>query len=240
VNKSIHSVCVGVSGATVELRFSDVQAEQRFLTSHLLDAWDRYETSSYWEQGWYWPYGQLTEYDAGLDGGLIRLVFDGDPTGLLAAERERWEAFNGLHDWAVTHYEDHGFESLLAQQQDAKGTRGGELEYRYKPLTARLALAIQTEFEEPLPAAPEPSDANVAGVGMWSLVHALYVQCGYDWYEETDSLLRGLQSRVKSIGSFRGTETARAEYDRLLDEWRGFQSELDTWLEAHQTGEESV
>lgn len=227
-------------GAEVELRFSDVEAEKRFLASHLSDAWNRYETSTYWNQGWYWSYGQFTEYDIGLDGGLIRLVFDGDPNGLLAAESERWEAFDGLRDWTVTHYTDRGFESLHAQQRDVKGTRGGAFEYRYKPLTARLALAIREAFADPLPPAPEPSDANTAGVGMWSLVHSLYVQCGYDWYEENNSSLRALQNRVKSIGGYRGAEAARAEYDRLLKVWRSFQSELDTWLDTHPVGEDSI
>jgi len=227
-------------GATIELRFRDVRAEQRFLASHLSDAWNRYEAGDHWQHGWYWSYGQFTDYDVGPDGGLVRLVFEGNPDRLLAAETDRWEAFDGLRDWTIEHYDEWGFENLLAQQRDVKGDLGGEFEYRYKPLTARLALAIREEFEEPLPPAPDPSDANPAGVGMWSLVHSLYVQCGYDWYEESDSSIRALEGRVKSIGSYRGAEAARAEYDRLLEEWRDFQGELDTWLETHPVGEASI
>jgi hypothetical protein len=108
-----------VTGVTVELRFTDADAEQRFLSSSLPAAWERYETSQYWEQGWLWPYGRFETDDVGPDGGLVRFVFEGDPDAFAAAERPRWAAFDGLVDWSVERYDEAGFGSLLAQQRDA-------------------------------------------------------------------------------------------------------------------------
>lgn len=227
-----------MAGATIELRFTDADAERRFLATELPAAWERFESSEYWDQGWFWPYSHFADYDVGVDGGLVRLVFDGDPDGLVAAESERWEAFEGLTDWNLRRYEEEGFESLLAQQRDAKGEVSGEREYRYKPLTARLALAVREEFDEGLPAAPEGEDG--IGTGMWSLVHSLYVQCGYDWYDETDASLRALQSRVKSIAAYRGEEAARDEYERIRTAWNEYESELETWLDEQPTGETTI
>jgi hypothetical protein len=229
-----------VTGVTIELRFTDAAAERRFLTSVLPAAWERYETSEYWKQGWFWSYGQFAGHDVGPDGGLVRLVFEGDPDALLAAERERWAAFDGLVDWSVERYDEAGFESLLAQQRAAKGSRGGRWAYRYKPLTARLALSVREAFDGSLPAAPEQTAENTHGLGMWSLVHALYVQCGYDWYDETDASLRAMQNRLKSIASYRGADAAREEYRRLLDAWRAHEDELTAWLDDHETGTASI
>jgi len=75
---------------------------------------------------------------------------------------------------------------------------------------------------------------------MWSLVHSLCVQCGYDWYEENDASLRALTNRVKSLGSYRGARAARDEYDRLRDAWHEYESDLEAWLADHRTGEKSI
>lgn len=227
-------------GATIDIRFSSSDAEQRFLRLYLAAAWERYESSAYWDQGWYWAYGQLSPYDSGPEGGLVRLVFDGDPAGLVAAKSDQWDAFDGLTGWECRRYDDEGFDSLRAQQVAAKGEVGGDWEYRYKPLTSRLALDYRREFEEPLPPSPAPTDDNPAGVGMFGLLHALCVQSGYDWYEETDTYLRGLQNRLNSIAAYRGARAAREEYERLSEEWDAVGAELEAWVEAHETGAESV
>lgn len=229
-----------MAGATVDLTFDTAASERRFLSSYLPDAWDRYESSEFWNRGWFWPYSQVGEYDAGPEGGLVRLVFDGDPDGLLAAEGDRWEAVEGLTDWTVRRYDEEGFESLRAQQIAAKGEVGGDLEYRYKPLTARLALAYREEFDERLPPSASPSEANPGGIGLFGLVHALFVQSGYDWYEENDTYLRGLQNRLKSIAAYRGAEAARQEYDRIREELETVESELEQWLETNEPGTASL
>jgi hypothetical protein len=246
-----------MAGATIDIHFEGPDAERRFLRTYLADAWGRFESSDHWEHGWYWRYGQFADYDAGPDGGLVRLVFDGDPAALVDAETDRWAAFDGLVSWEVRRYDDADavadadgkasgdneagndpptYDSLLAQQRDAKGAVGGEREYRIKPHTARLALALLAEFDDPLPADPEPSDDDPIGIGAWALLHDLLVQSGYDWYEETDVALRMARNRVKSIAGYRGADAARAEYERILTAWREFGDDLDEWLAEHPTG----
>ena len=230
-----------MAGATIGIHFADVASERRFLRSYLVDAWERFEAADHWEHGWFWPYGQFAHAESGPDGGFVRLVFDGDPEALVAAERDRWDAVDGLTDWAVTRYDDpeavdETYESLLAQQRAAKGAVGGEREYRFKALTARLALACYEAFDERLAPAPDPDEADPLGLGVWALCHDLLVQLGYDWYDETDAATRMLRSRVKSVAGYRGAEAARAEYEAIRDDWLAFEDELETWLDERPTG----
>lgn len=71
-------------GATIELRFESPTAEEQFLREYLPDAWNRFEASEYWETGWFWPYGSFAQYDSGPDGGVVQVVFEGDPETLVA------------------------------------------------------------------------------------------------------------------------------------------------------------
>jgi hypothetical protein len=231
-----------MSAADIQFRFVSTVDEDRFLREYLADAWERYLASDYWETGWFWAYRQFEPYDASPDGGLVVLVFEGDPDGLLAAESDRWESVEGLDDWELRRYDepDDGFDSLLAQQRDAKGHVGGEREYRLKPLAARFSLASLREFEEPLPAVDDLGDENPAGVGFWALFHYLCIQSGYDWYEETDMYLRGLRNRVKSVARYRDAEAGREEYERLRQEVVAMEDYLDEWFEEHPTGEGTI
>lgn len=79
-----------MAGVTIAFHFTDTDAEKRFVESYLVDAWSRFEESDYWNHGWFWPYGQIAEYDAGPNGGLVRVVFDGNLDGLRRAEKDRW------------------------------------------------------------------------------------------------------------------------------------------------------
>lgn len=226
-----------MSGATIEFHFETTSDEERFVTEYLADAWDRYETAEYWETGWFWPYRLIAEYDCGPDGGLVRLVFEGDPDGLVAHESKRWDEFDGLTSWELRRYEDEGYDSLLAQQQDAKGTVGGEWEYRLKPLLSRFALAYVGEFEEPLPPVGDGGDENPVPIGFWAALHDVLVQCGYNWYDETAACQKAMKNRMKSIAAYRGAEAAWEEYDRLLAEWQAFGEELERWVADNPTGE---
>ncbi len=225
-----------MTGATLELEFTTAESERRFCSSYLPDAWERYQVSDYWEQGWFWAYSQFAETAIDFDGGLVRLVFDGDPDALVAAESDRWVAFDGLTNWTVRRYDEDGYDSLRAQQVDSKGAVGGDWEYRYKPLTAEFALAYREEFDERLPPSPDPSENNPHGLGCFALVHALFVQMGYHWHEETDTYLRGIENRLKSIAAHCGEEPAREEYERLRAEFERFESELREWLAANEPG----
>jgi len=119
-----------MSGADIRFEFESTADESRFLREYLADAWDRYRTSDYWETGWFWAYRQYADYDVGLDGGLVVVVFEGDPEGLVDSESDRWASFDGLGSWDLRRYEEGGsdhprFESLRAQQHDVKGEKGG-------------------------------------------------------------------------------------------------------------------
>jgi hypothetical protein len=179
----------------------------------------------------------------------VRLVFEGDPDALVESESNSWEEFDGLASWSLRRYEDveredeegeadgHGYDSLLEQQKDAKGEVGGEWEYRLKPLLSRFALEYLTEFEDSIPAVGEEGDEYPIGIGFWTALHDVMVQCGYDWYDETDACQKAMKNRLKSIASYRGTDAAREEYERLLDEWRAHEDELERWLDEHSTGQ---
>ncbi|UIO99968.1 hypothetical protein Hbl1158_00945 [Halobaculum sp. CBA1158] len=230
-----------MSGADIEFRFESTDDEERFVREYLPDAWTRFETADYWETGWFWRYGGFAEYDSGPDGGLVRLVLEGDPDGIVDAESPRWDAFEGLDSWELRRYEetDEGYDSLLAQQRDAKGRVGGEREYLLKPLAARFVLDYYRTFEESLPAVGEAADENPAGVGFWAHLHFAMIQAGYDWYDETEACLKGLRNRLKSLASYRGGDAARREYERLREDWQAYGDELETWIAEHPTGEAS-
>lgn len=225
-----------MAGASIEFRFDSITAEARFVRTYLADAWDRFEASDDWETGWFWSYRQFAQYESGPDDGLIRLVFEGDPDGIVERESSEWDEFDGLRSWSLRRYEDEGYDSLLEQQKDAKGEIGGEWEYRVKPIVTRFSLSYLHEFEEPLPAVGDERDENPIELGFWAALHDAMVQCGYDWYEETAACQKAMQNRLKSIASYRGADAARDEYERVLAEWRAHEEELERWLDEHPTG----
>lgn len=229
-----------MAGATVEFWFASVDAEQQFLRRYLADAWARFETADSWTTGWYWSYGQFAAYDPGPDGGYIQLVFEGKPEQFVADESDRWDGFYGLESWSLRRYEEEGYESLLAQQLDAKGEVAGEWDYRLKPLVSRFSLAYLREFEDALPAVGEQTDANTTEFGFWAVIHYTMIQCGYDWDEETAACLKAMQNRLKSIASYRGADAARSAYEQLLADLDDYGEELDLWLDEHPTGEATV
>lgn len=229
-----------MSGADVEFRFATVDDEERFVRGYLTEAWPRFEAADHWETGWFWRYGGFAEYDSGPDGGFVRIVFEGDPEEFVAAESERLDAFDGLGSWRLDRYEDRdpGYDSLLAQQRDAKGERAGEWDYRLKPLVARFVLDAVREFDDAavLPADDEGEHGNY---GWWVATHYLWTMTGRDWYDETDACLRAMRNRIVSVAAYRGADAARAEYDRLREAWLAYEDELEGWLDEHPTGEAS-
>lgn len=240
-----------MAGATIEFYFDSIDDEHRFIRSYLVEAWDRFQSGEFWEHGWFWPYGHFGEYDVGVEGGELVLVFEGDPNALITAEAEFWDDFDGLASWRCLRYDDptsreewendpKAFPSLLAQQEDRKGAVGGSWEYKYKALTAEFALRYFDTFEELLPPTPDQSDQNPIGLGFWSLLHALIVQCGYDTFDETELYLQGMQSRLRSLALYIGEEAAREEYDRILSTLQAFEGDLEAWIDEHETGTETI
>jgi hypothetical protein len=82
-----------------------------------------------------------------------------------------------------------GYSSVLEEQTARQGEIGGEWQYRLLPLAARFSLDHLREFDEPLPAVATASEENLAGVGFWIQLHYTMIQCGYDWYDETQTYL---------------------------------------------------
>lgn len=228
-----------MTGATLEFEFDSPEDEDRFIREYLVDAWERFERSDYWESGWFWRYNQFAEYESGPDGGLVRLVFDGDPDKLIDSESARWNELDGLTMWDVERYEEAEYNSLLEQQMESRGDLGGEWEYRMKPLLSRFALEYYREFENTLPPVGDEREDNPLQLGFWSAFHNMMVQCGYNWYDETKVCQKALKNRLKSIASYRGSAAAREEYRRLRDEWQEYERELEQWLDENPTGEAS-
>lgn len=221
-------------GANVEFSFATVADEERFVREYLVDAWDRFEESEFFELGWFWRYGPYQQYDGGSTGGLVRLVFEGEPEALVAAESARWDEFEGLTEWQANKGAEDG--SLLEQQRIASGERIGEWDYRIKPLVTRFVLDYYREFPEQL-AMIHDDDGLERDYGYWTALHYLVVLAGYDRYEEIDGVLRMMKSRVYSIATYQSAERAREEYERLLDEWKAYGEELDAWIDENPTGQ---
>lgn len=230
-----------MAGATIEFEFESPTDEEQFVRAFLADAWDRFEASEYWEAGWFWSYRQFAEYESGPDGGLVSLVFEGEPDALVESESSRWDEFDGLSSWNLQRFEDEGegkgYDNLLEQQKDAKGEVGGEWEYRLKQLITQFSLAYYREFEEPLPMVGDEHDENPKGIGFWAAIHDILTQCGYNWYDETAMCQKAMKNRLKSIADYRGADAAREEYERLLAEWQAHEEELERWLDENPTGQ---
>ena len=229
-----------MAGATIDLHLATTDAESRFLREYLVEAWGRFEASDHWETGWFWAYRQFSGYESGPDGGFVQLVFEGDPDRLEATESPRWEAFDGLESWSIRRYAAEGYDGLLDQQRDAKGDVAGEWDYRLKPLVSRFSLAFLAEFPEGLPAVADETEGDPIGLGFWTVIHYAMVQCGYDWYDETDACRRAMENRLRSLGAYRGADAATEEYERLLDAWRNHGDELAQWLAENPTGDSSI
>ncbi|WP_247728349.1 hypothetical protein [Halovivax limisalsi] len=237
-----------MAGAHIDFELDSIDAERRFLRTYLAAAWDRFEASDFFETGWFWRYGQFNEY-FGQDGGRVFLVFDGNPEDLIETEEDCWRNFDGLDSWELHRYEssdalrgggwelDEEYGSVLEEQKARKGEEGGDWQYRLLPLAAQFSLAYLSEFGDTLPAVAEQSEANHTGVGFWSLHHYTMIQCGYDWYDETDSCLKGIKYRLKTLANDFDPETAREEYTRLKAELEAYEEEFEEWLAENPNGD---
>lgn len=219
-----------MTGAELEFRFGTPADETRFVREYLVDAWDRFEASDHFDTGWFWRYGQFADLDAGFDGGRVTVVFEGDPDALVAAERDRWAAFDDL-SWTAERYDE--YDSLLAQQRDARGPAHGEWEYRVKPLVARFALDVVAAFDRRLPPTAGPLLDDVPSYGFWATLHYVLVATGYDWFEEIDVLLTAVESRLQVMSVHYGdTERAQSEVADCVDRLASFADDLDAWAAA--------
>ncbi|MFC6825801.1 hypothetical protein [Halopelagius fulvigenes] len=153
---------------------------------------------------------------------------------------EAWDRFDGLDSRRLATYGEEGYDSLLEQQQDAKGEAGGEWDYRLKPLVSEFSLSYLREFGETLPPVGDERDGNPLAFGFWAVIHYAMIQCGYDWYEETAACGKAMRNRLKSVAAYRGADAAREEYDRLPAELEAYEAELEAYLDAHPTSEATI
>lgn len=234
-----------MTGATIEFQFESADDEKRFLREYLADAWERFETSDFFDTGWFWRFSQFPDHDA-LPDGLVLLNFDGNPDNLIEAEKEHWQTFDGLDSWEKHLYEnsdgwewhpEEEYDSVLQMQKARKGEIGGEWQYRLLPLASRFSLEYLREFDDPLPVVDDVTEENRAGVGFWTHLHYTMLQCGYDWYDETDASMKDMKFRLKTLVSDFDADTARTEYERLKTEWEAYEDELEEWIAEHPNGE---
>ncbi|APW96599.1 hypothetical protein CHINAEXTREME_01905 [Halobiforma lacisalsi AJ5] len=222
-----------MAGATLQFEFDDREREAEFLVAYLADAWDRFESADWFDTGWFWRYGQFDEYDVDY-GPSVELVLEGNPDELLEAERGRWATLQEdriLESWTLERYEPE-FESLLAQQRDAKGEVGGELDYRLKPLTSRFALEMAQAFEgERVPPVGRESEANPTPIGVWVVVHYVMLQNGYDWYDEIDAASKAIRNRCRSLSHYGGSERALDALREVVDDLEEIADDLESGTE---------
>lgn len=217
--------------AQVTFDLADVPAERTFLESYLAPAWERFEAHESLRSAWFWRFGTAGDHgrvaleDGTVveDGGVV-LVLNGDPdpTPLLDAERDRWEALTdeGVVDrWERTYF-DPAYENARAKSVENFGAVGGDRAVRLRPLVSAFTLSVVEEFDERLPAVGEPSDDDPLPVGYWAVIHYLLKQQGYDWYDEIDACLRAIRNRVRSLAAFHGDEVAREALEDAVAELR--------------------
>ena len=217
-----------MAGATLTFAFEDVEQEDRFVTNYLCPAWERFGAVDWFETGWFWRYGQFDEYDVDY-GPSVELVFEGDPDAFSDAERDRWTELQDdgiLESWTLERYEP-DFESLLAQQRDAKGEAGGQLEYRLKPLTTRFALEMARAFDERIPPVGTESEANPIPIGFWVVIHYAMLQNGYDWYDEIDAASKAIRNRCRSLAHYADSEAAVDALETVVDDLETLADDLE-------------
>jgi hypothetical protein len=215
------------------------EEERPFLEAYMIDAWDRFEDHEAVESAWFWRFGSASEHDpveledgTVLEHGGVILVVNGDPNPdpAIDQERERWEilADEGLLDtWECKGFQPE-YENARQKMIENFGQRGGELNYRLRPLATRTTLGLLETFDEDLPAVGKQTEENPVPVGAWVLIHFLLKQSGYDWYEEIDACQQAIRNRLRSLAQFHGTATAEEELDTVIEELDALRGELDS------------
>jgi hypothetical protein len=202
----------------------DIDTEERFVREYILPTFEREPPGL--DHGWFHRYGQ----DPTVDGGEVRLVFEGDPDALVDAERGRWETLRAeevLDGWRMRGYDEAGYDSLLDEQTDAHGEWGGEFMYRVKPMIVEMTAAFLSEFDEIPPAVGTESASNPSQLGYWAAVHYLCNHLGYDWHEEIDLYAKGIRNRVRSLTDYEGIEEAREALDDAIARLESVEEDLD-------------
>ncbi|WP_248516124.1 hypothetical protein [Salinarchaeum laminariae] len=218
--------------AQVTFDLADRAAEETFLQSYMVDAWDRYQSHDAFDRAWFWRFGNTSDHgplelEGGntLEGGGVVLVLNGEPAieQLLEDEQDRWDALDlsGFLDYDVTWFHPE-YENARQKAIENFGKRGGDRAYRLRPLASRMTLNVLEEFDGRLPAVGETSEEDPLPVGYWTTIHFLMKQSGFDWFDEIDACTRAIKNRLDSLAGFHGKAAARDAQMDALDDLRGY------------------
>ncbi|WP_224449627.1 hypothetical protein [Haloprofundus salilacus] len=166
--------------------------------------------------------------DPELPGGEVRMAVEGEYEAVVARERDRWDDLRDsplVDSWCVE-----------AQQSDAESIASERFAGDRTDVAAHapfLATSAAKEwyetFDGPVPAVVD--DEAAVSAGWWMFVHLFANLQGADWDDEIDTLLVGIENRLRSLELYHGSDTARErlrEIQTRIDEFETVLNDSDS------------
>jgi hypothetical protein len=208
-----------VAGERIAFVTDGHAADERLLREYIVPAMDRLEAIEGCDGVRFARFGQDPRYDRSE----VRLGIYGDYERVIDAERERWDdlvAEGLIESWsrAGPPFADQPA-AVQATLRDAY------------VLGSHMAAAYYDAFEERPGLVAETTDEAGRRYGLWSAVHVLINNIGYDPAEEVDAYELLLRDRLVALTELRGHAFVRDRIDDLRAELDALEETVDD-LEA--------
>lgn len=180
------------------------ETEEKFIREYLVPTvrrlddryrflfWGRYSTST------------------AVEGGRVKMVFEGDPDEILAEERERLDNVDYIDEWNAEVETDD--ETRMTEEEQT-------LVEQISRVTANMNVHYFEEFDDRPPIGRVTEDRfHIRGT--WVLLHLLLNQQGYSPEEEVDALFLAIRDRLARI-------EAEEEYERVEEVVNELHERLD-------------
>lgn len=185
----------------------DVETEERFIREYIVPTVKRLGET--YEVLFWGRYSTSTD----VEGGQIRIVFEGDPDVILAEEGDRLESFDYIDGWNAE--VESGGETKMTEEEQVIADQCGRV-------AAKMNVHYFEEFDERAPIGRVTED-RFHTRGIWVLVHFLLNEQGYSPEEEVDALFLALRDRLARIEAeedFERVEEVVTELQERLDNTR--------------------